>query len=415
MTDEHLPSEPVDLHPEPAGTADPLPESEIRAELQRIMLSPEFRTSRRCLQFLEFVVEQTLAGLPNGLKERTIGVEVFGRALTYDTNVEGIVRIKASEVRKRLTLYYAGTGKDSVIRIELPVGTYVPLFSSTKPVEVEEPPVSHEAGEPPQEVELVRIGSPAPASAGTRGQKPWIYVVPLLLFFLALGVWQKARTHTVSEDFWAPVLQNTHPVLVAAAYAPVYLSLTEGPPVKVQDFSLLKDQFVGGGDLIATAQVAGMLSRLGQAYNVRIGHGVTFEDLQGGPSVLIGYSSTHWSEMTKDLRYYIDDSDQTMIYENGKPTEWYPELTADYQTDEDYAIVARAMLPQTHTTMVLITGCTQYGTESAANLVTNPVLLAEALQGAPKGWQHMNLELVLRMKVIAHAPATPTVIASYYW
>jgi hypothetical protein len=65
--------------------------------------------------------------------------------------------------------------------------------------------------------------------------------------------------------------------------------------------------------------------------------------------------------------------------------------------------------------LVLITGCTQYGTEGAARLITNPELLASALHGAPKGWQTKNLQLVLRMEVIANSPASAQVITSYYW
>jgi len=411
MSEERSPSEAPDTLPDSSG---PIPEAEITAELQRILVSPEFRTSKRCLQFLKYVVEQTLAGLPNGLKERTIGVEVFDRAVTYDTNVEGIVRIKASEVRKRLTLYYAGSGKDSDLRIELPVGSYVPLFSRSRPQEAEDQTPTHLEEVAPEGSVLDHEDQPG--NAGTPlWRRPWALVIPALLLVLGAVLWQRTHRPSVIEDFWAPVMKSPQPVLVAAAYAPVYLSLSETAPTSVKDFSLLKDQYVGGGDLMATAQVVGMLSRMNHPYNLRIGHGVTFEDLRGGPSVLIGYSSTHWSQMTKDLRYYIDDSDQTMVRDGGKPTDWYPDLTLDYQTDEDYAIVARAVLPQTHATMILITGCTQYGTESAANLVTNPDLLAEALRGAPEGWQHMNLELVLKMKVIAHTPATPKVIASHYW
>jgi hypothetical protein len=65
--------------------------------------------------------------------------------------------------------------------------------------------------------------------------------------------------------------------------------------------------------------------------------------------------------------------------------------------------------------LILITGCTQYGTEGAARLITNPELLASALHGAPKGWQEKNFQLVLRMEVIANSPASAQVIASYYW
>jgi hypothetical protein len=131
--------------------------------------------------------------------------------------------------------------------------------------------------------------------------------------------------------------------------------------------------------------------------------------------VLIGYSSTYWQDVTKGFRFFIDH-DQGAVNDNGKPTDWYPHhLRTDFHTDEDYAILSRAFNPQTHTMIVLVSGCTQYGTEAAAELVTNPVLLAEALRGAPDGWQRKNLQLVLHVKVIANAPASPQVIASHYW
>jgi hypothetical protein len=65
--------------------------------------------------------------------------------------------------------------------------------------------------------------------------------------------------------------------------------------------------------------------------------------------------------------------------------------------------------------IVLVSGCTQYGTEAAAELITDSTLLGDALRGAPDGWQGKNLQLVLHMKVIANAPASPQVIASHYW
>ena len=88
------------LHESPSAS---VPPEAVRAQLQRILEGSEFRSSKRCQDFLTFIVGQTLAGLP--LKERTVGAAVFGREASYDTNEDGIVRIKAGEVRKRLGLY----------------------------------------------------------------------------------------------------------------------------------------------------------------------------------------------------------------------------------------------------------------------------------------------------------------------
>jgi hypothetical protein len=154
---------------------------------------------------------------------------------------------------------------------------------------------------------------------------------------------------------------------------------------------------------------------MGHPYAIRVGNAVTFEDLRSAPAVLIGYSSTHWEDVTKGFRFFIDHN-QGVIDDNGKPTDWYPHhLGSDFHTDEDYAVLSRAFDPQTHTMIVLVSGCTQYGTEAAAELITDPTLLGDALRGAPEGWQKKNLQLVLHLKVIANAPASPQVIASHYW
>jgi hypothetical protein len=380
---------------------------EVEAELQAVLLSAEFRGSKRCQDFLRFVVEETLKGVPHGLKERTIGIGVFGREVAYDTNEDGTVRIKASEVRKRLSLYYAGTGKDSEIRITLPIGTYVPIFSKVR-------------GPLPQKSYAVLTEPQAQKSTGgtSHSWRTIIVSAAVIVAVMSAVVWPWIH-HSASmlDQFWAPVLQNSAPVLVAAAYAPVYEPRQPNgdstQPLSSGDFIVLNDQYVGGGDLIAAARVTGMLGRMGRAYNVRIEN--SFQDLSDGPSIMIGYSSTQWAPVTKDFRFFIDDNDRGMIRDFGKPTDWYPKLTFDRHTDEDYAIISRAQNSQTHSILVLVTGCTQYGTEAAANVITSPDLLAEALQGAPKDWQRKNLQLVLKIKVIANSPASPKVIASYYW
>src|ERR1700722_19412838 len=82
----------------------------VREHLERILLSPVFRNSRRYSGLLRYVVEATLNGDSDHLKERTIGVEVFGRVPDYDTTTDHSVRSGAGEVRKRLAQYYMESG-----------------------------------------------------------------------------------------------------------------------------------------------------------------------------------------------------------------------------------------------------------------------------------------------------------------
>src|SRR5580658_7923570 len=80
--------------------------SEIRAQLERLLANPFFSHSKRFPTFLRFVIEQTLAGEEENIKERTLGIEIFGRDADYDTSSDPIVRVTAAEIRKRVAQYY---------------------------------------------------------------------------------------------------------------------------------------------------------------------------------------------------------------------------------------------------------------------------------------------------------------------
>ena len=82
-------------------------------ELHEVLASPHFSNSKRYPALLQYIVENTLAGKSELLKERTLGVEVFDRPPTYDTNADTVVRYTAGEVRKRLLLYYSEHGRGS--------------------------------------------------------------------------------------------------------------------------------------------------------------------------------------------------------------------------------------------------------------------------------------------------------------
>jgi hypothetical protein len=379
-----------------------VPDEQVRQELNRILASHEFHSSKRSQDFLRYVVEHTLNGQADMLKERTIGIDVFGRSTSYEPSDDATVRVKAGEVRKRLGLYYAGHGAPNPVRIELPAGTYVPEFRwADEPVAVQEPP--QVAAAPPK-----------------KSQRPYLIAGILAVFAMAALAWSLTRSRPVTplDQFWSPVLNTSMPVSLCAAYVPVYgLNRDQADPKHPEDFVLLTDQFVGGGDLIAAARLSAMLTRLQHPYTLKIGNDVTFKDLRSAPAILIGYSYTRWEEISRQLRYFIEVSNHRVgITDNGKPTQWtLADLPADRRTSEDYAIVTRVFHPDTHAMLVEVAGITQYGTEAAAEFVTNPDLLAEAVRAAAPGWQKQNLQFVLHVKVIAGTPSSPSVVAAHYW
>jgi len=383
----------------------------IREELQRVLSSHEFRSSKRSQDFLRYVVENTLTGRSDMLKERTIGIDVFGRSTSYDPSDDATVRVKAGEVRKRLGLYYSDQGAHNPIRIELPSGTYIPEFRLVHG------PAADPAGvaeTPPADVPL-RIEK---RTSITVRRAVLSALVVLAAVALAWALVRPGRT--LLDDFWAPVLKGAAPVFVCAAYVPVWnLDLDPGAkgPGRPEDYVPLPDQFVGGGDLIATSRLTSMLTRLGRPYRLKVGNDVTFADMRSGPAILVGYSYTRWKEISSQMRYFIDGLRRPIgILDNGNPTAWMlPNLPRDRHTSEDFAIVSRVFHPDTHAMLVELAGITQYGTDAAGDLVTNPDLMAEALRGAPPDCRTKTLQFVLHVKVISGAPSSPRVVARYFW
>lgn len=100
----------------------------LRSALQSVISSSAFADSKQCKDFLRLVVERALAGDLESLGERTVGAEVFGRPADYETSNDAAVRMRATEVRKRLAQYYREAKQDQPVRIELTPGSYIAEF-----------------------------------------------------------------------------------------------------------------------------------------------------------------------------------------------------------------------------------------------------------------------------------------------
>lgn len=116
------------VHPPAAGGHDGISESEVRAQLDKILRSDLFARSGRSSRLLQFTVNQRLAGKVDALKESVLGIEVFDKDASFDPRTDTVVRVQARRLRAALTEYYAGDGKHDRLVIEIPTGGYVPSF-----------------------------------------------------------------------------------------------------------------------------------------------------------------------------------------------------------------------------------------------------------------------------------------------
>jgi len=201
-------------------------------QLERLLANPYFSHSRRFPSFLRFIVSQTLSGRTDLLKERTLGIEVFGKSANYDTANDPIVRVTAAEIRKRIAQYYQDPAHEHELRLSLPPGSYVPKFDPPHSVRAEEP---HSALLTHGEIESGSAITTALATehhdviAAPPAKHGW--TTPVLLFVVLLLMaaggwawWQNSQRSALTE-FWAPVLSSSDPVLFCIADQTQYTAI----------------------------------------------------------------------------------------------------------------------------------------------------------------------------------------------
>lgn len=108
----------------------PLSPDLVRATLERILADPGFANAERLRRLLRFLVEETLAGRADDIKEYVLGMEVFDRGDGYDPRLDSIVRVEVRRLRSKLDEYYHGAGASDPIRVHIRRGSYVPEFET---------------------------------------------------------------------------------------------------------------------------------------------------------------------------------------------------------------------------------------------------------------------------------------------
>ena len=408
--------------------------AEIRKQLELLVSSEVFRSSRRSVAFLRYIVEETLHGNAEELKERTIGVGVFGKALTYDTNLDHAVRTAASELRKRLAIYYGQEEHRDEARIQLLPGSYVPQFRPALPKPFGVTAAPAEPSELPFPASDLATSAPAPVHplepvGHRRRWWPWAAASTsalLLLTFTALA-WMKPKL-TPQQAFWKPLLQTPGPVLIAVGDVP------NGPPVTVanaaNDTQAELTPAAPGpprvpyADAVTIARVAGLLSSMGKDFLVRRESTSSFSELRERPLVLVGAFNNEWSlRFARDLRFSLAlDSERRAIYirdrQHPESREWqwgidkHPaEKDRNSSTVlHDYALISRVLDSETGHEVVIIGGLYTYGTQAAGEFLTGDGM-AELARRVPLDARSKRLQIVLETQVTDGAAGPPRIVA----
>ena len=409
----------------------------VREQVERLVAHPLFANSKRYPALLAYVVEQTLLGNASDLKERSIGIEVFGRSPSYDANADPIVRITAGEVRKRLSQYYYDASHAGELVLELPIGSYVPVFRPPDaPAEPAPLETSPEPATAPGAVLIVPSSQPtAPRAQPWRLR--WIVAGFLVVLAGAIGLVVGLRIHPVPplpppsniDRFWEPVVSSANPATFCLGEPAKNLDTEsindfEAPVSKPQPEKLYVRLHYSGNlalaDVITLTRTAANLETKHKSFRVVPASEASFAQLREGPIVLIGAFDNIWTlRVTQKLRFGFESKDGVATLVDRKspqPTSWATAWDLPYEKlSRDYAIVARIHDSTTGQPVIIAAGISEEGTEAAGEILYNPVYLDSLLAKAPPDWEKKNMEAVIETQVIQGHSGPPNVLAVETW
>lgn len=233
----------------------------VQAELNRLLESSAFRTSKRCREFLEYIVEHTIHGPSGALKERSIGVELFQLPQDFDTGQHTVVRVTANEVRKKLAQHYhAENGAPHPVRIELPPGSYSADFKWETPV-FEAPVVELPAAKPAIEQAVAELpiveAPPAPIAEPVPGRgSNWLnprtlgYAAAVIVVAIAGLTWKWRAVKPVSVDAKSTAIAETAPTIVGGLGSVRLMAGSTSPYQDRSGRSWEPDRFFSGGNVL---------------------------------------------------------------------------------------------------------------------------------------------------------------------
>jgi hypothetical protein len=398
---------------------------EERAQVERLLADPLFSQSKRYGAFLRYVTDRALNHHHEPHNERTLGVEIFGRSPNYDTDADPIVRVTASELRKRLSQYYDDPAHGGEIRVVIQKGTYVAEFVApgTQAAAVEAPAVVIPAQTPPS----------SPAFEPVKRRR-WYYVVAGLVVAAVALVVIFARSQTIFEQFWRPVLTGPHDVLVSIPQFSDHVRLegVDNPKLTWSDpltperdpmnvtWDIYSRRLFHISDVAIATRVSEFLGSKGKHAVLKGEHDLTMHDLRDAPAVILGGLANQWTtQLLPQARFSFNgEGSLRFIRDNQHPENKNWGFDAKVRSGDrvkDFIIISRVADSVSGRVTVLVGGFSAWGTEAAVGLLTDPDQMQSVLADAPHKWDAKNVQIVLECAVVRRESGVPRFLAAHYW
>jgi len=408
--------------------------------LNAVLEGEAFKGSHRSGKFLKYIVSRANAGDFDSLKERAIGIEVFGRPPGYDTSADAIVRVTASDVRKRLVQHYGRPGMAAEYRISLPAGSYIPKITREAHPHLEPSLLSAVS---------VRIHEHVPATGSaaastSRSRIGLFRLVLAILLILALNlaafvvVWNHLRRpQHIAVLPWSSILGTRRATEIITSdpniaeiegFTGGQISLSDyanhryipDPSVMTQEQRRFCEVILRGDKAsVVDTPIAMAVAQLAQAtaskVSVRGARNIQFSDMQTDANLILLGSprSNPWSNLYNDrldFRFEYDPkiAKEVILNVHPRPGEpgSYAATAPGWATGQSYAIVAFLKNLDQSGQVLFLAGENAEGTEAAGKLVNDLPRLDATLKRCgirPSGPEHF--EILLRFNTLAGSPS----------
>lgn len=417
---------------------------EMSQLVERICSSRHLRRSQRLSAFLTFICAETLSGNRDTICEQIIGQRVFGRAADYDPTSDNIVRVEASQLRKRLESYFADEGLNESVIIRVPRGGYVPVFEPA----------------PRVEAPLPVPADPLPPAASSRGgNRRFLTLGIAALALLTAGVvlYQRLRpsetpgvqTSQVQRPplfaaFWSRIFDDHRPTLLCVADS--NLSLLQdlrGESISLTDYTsgqylaslrngagnqesgrilseIASRYYTSLGDVTAIARLM-MVNWNRGPVSVRYARDLNIRDLRSGNAILLGSArSNPWVGLLDRKRRFHIEHDTKLnrpILRDSRPAHGKPSVyPCGLKGEKPYdAYGIASLVPNLEGTgdAILVAGSNMQGTEAATEFLTNSATFEEFLRKI--GWKADRplpvFEVVVKLVTIGGSPISSEIFA----
>jgi hypothetical protein len=450
-----------------AETVEPVTPDEVARALDSVLKSKQFVNAHKRQKFLRLICDFYLAGRANELNEYAIAYDVFGRDSGYNPASDPIVRVAAHEIRKKLEVYYAGEGAGDPIRLDIPAGSYQPVFSKAALPAAEESP---RAIAPPQPRGRLR----SPAVLGTVAAILAVVVVVLAISnFNLRREAAEARTPREAATYgaaWEPFLKEGSPPLVVLSNPPVLRLSNPSDPdaldsrsialspdeiemlkgkavmnpeivIKEPDAStgevsegdkvvakphrdprlILSDNFYTGmGEAIGLSRITDLFRTVNRTFLLKQSRTVNADDLKSRNVILLGgVWVNEWSAKLPKNEDFLFTNNATVENRNPQPgesREYIPQF--DGRTGAllvDYALITVKQNLSDESRVMVLAGVYSQGTEAAGEYVTNHWYLTQLNQRlrelADSGENPRHFQALLKVEVENGIPTRVSLVA----